>query len=78
MTYYIVLYFVFFVLGIMIGMNIRDSKRQYEEQRRFDSADDELKQKNYELEKKLEVQINLNQSLLEDVRHYRAKAESKK
>lgn len=78
MTYYVVLYAVFFVLGIMIGVNIRQAKDEYTEQHKFDNVDEELRNKNFELEKKLEVQINLNKSLLEDVRHYRTKAESKK
>lgn len=76
MTYYIVLYTVFFALGIMIGINISSANEEHKREHRFDNADEELKHLNFELEKKLEVQINLNKSLLEDVRHYRAKAEA--
>jgi hypothetical protein len=73
----IILYVVFLIIGIFIGINRTQTKINEAEERYQGSADPELKKKIHELEEKLVVYENLRQSLLADVKHWRDRAEKR-
>ena len=62
----VVLYLLFLGLGIMIGMNYQPKKPT--------SDEDDLPKEVKKLQEQLQVMYNLRQSLLDDVRYWRDKA----
>ena len=65
----LLLYFIFAVLGLIIGLNWQPSTKE--------PADDkELPREIKKLQHELTVQKNVNDSLLEDVRYWRSKAKN--
>ena len=71
----IILYLIFLIIGVFIGINRSQGKVNEAEERYMGSADPELKNKIRELEEKLTVYENLRNSLLADVKYWRDKVE---
>ena len=62
----IIINLVFFVLGLVIGMNLRNSYAEGKERRTIEQVDADIRNE-------LNVAKNLNKSLLDDVRFLRKK-----
>jgi hypothetical protein len=65
----LVLYFIFAVLGLMIGLNWNTTPVKK-------TVDEELPKEIKKLQHELTVQKNVNESLLADVRYWRSKAKN--
>ena len=63
------LYFIFAILGLMIGLNWKSTTINV-------SEDKELPKEIKKLQHELTVQKNVNDSLLEDVRYWRNRAKN--
>lgn len=65
----LVLYFIFAILGLMVGLNWKTTPVAK-------STDEELPKEIKKLQHELIVQRNLNASLLEDIKYWRDKAKN--